>query len=242
MLEPMPVILEARQLVHRFGARTALQEISLGLREGEILGIVGESGSGKSTLARVLTGLLPPSAGEVLFRDRPMRTPRRAVQLVFQNPDGALNPARTIGETLYRSYQAIGIPRPHARTAIQGLLEELAIDPDVLDRFPRQLSGGQKQRIVLARALSAKPEVLVADEPTASLDASIQVQVLNLLARLQARRHLSIIFISHDLRVVHYLSDRIGVIRDGRLIELKDRDELFARPQHSYTRQLLRTL
>jgi len=244
----MRVILEAKALTKRFGGLTALRDVSLDLREGEILGLVGESGSGKSTLARVLTRLIEADSGQILFegtdiaglRESQLRPFRRKIQFIFQDPDAALNPRQKIRTTLWRAYQAGGVSRAKAESGISRLLENLGVESGILDRYPAHLSGGQKQRIVIARALSTQPSVLIADEPTASLDASIQVQVLNLLRRLHRDHGLSMIFISHDLRAVTYLSGRIGVLRWGRLVEMGERTSILENPQHPYTKELLK--
>ena len=248
MPSSLPVILQADGLKKRFRQVAAVEDVSLEIQEGEILGLVGESGSGKSTLARLLMRLLEPDAGRIYFRgveltslsERELRPFRRQIQLVFQDPDAALNPRQTIRASLRRGYQALGWSAADSDRAMGPLVESLGIDRDVLDCRPQQLSGGQKQRIVIARALSMEPCVLIADEPTASLDASVAVQVLNLLRNLVQKRRLAMLFISHDLRVVNYLCDRIGVLEAGRLVEIGDRESILRNPRLAYTQQLVR--
>ncbi len=244
MLPPDKVILRADRLSKSFRGHVAVEDISFTVRAGESLGLLGESGAGKSTLARLLMCIRKPDSGQLWFGDteltalseRQLRPLRSQFQFVFQDPDAALNPKQTIRTSLSRGYQAT--QAESADVEMEGLLSKLGLKLDVLDRYPRELSGGQKQRVVIARAIATNPSLLIADEPTAALDASVQIQVLNLLRQLQ-KEALTIICISHDIRVVSYLCSHIGVLRHGRLIELGDAEKVLTEPKHPYTRELL---
>jgi len=227
----------------------AVDDVSLTLAPGESLGLVGESGCGKSTLGRMVAGLIEPSVGEVRVNGQSRHNMSsldrerwaRGVQMIFQNPIASLNPRFTIRQTLVEPLRVHGLAAD-ARTAAEGaerLALEVGFDPRLLDRRPHELSGGQCQRAGIARALSVAPELLVCDEPVSALDVSIQAQVLNLLADLRQRRSISYFFISHDLGVVERVSDRVGVMYLGQLVELAPASEIFESPQHPYTRLLL---
>ncbi|MDH6131011.1 peptide/nickel transport system ATP-binding protein [Kitasatospora sp. MAA4] len=234
-----------------FGRRerlAALDGVSLDLHRGEALGVVGESGSGKTTLGRLLVRLLEPTAGRILFEgrdlahasERELRPVRRELQMVFQDPLSSLNPRRTIGDAIadpLRVQDRIG--EPQARTAVGELLERVGLPADWYGRYPHEISGGQRQRVGIARALALRPRVLVCDEPVSSLDVSTQAQVVRLLAELQREFGLTLVFVAHDLAVVRQVSDRIAVMRAGRVVELGVADEVYENPQHPYTRQLL---
>jgi oligopeptide/dipeptide ABC transporter ATP-binding protein len=223
----------------------ALDDVSFEIARGESLGVVGESGSGKTTLGRILVGFERPSAGRVLFDgkdmaalDRRERTEfRRQVQMVFQNPFSALNPRRTI-----RSSLSSGLAGRQARKdegRLTALLHDVGLNATMLDRYPHEFSGGQRQRIVLARALAVNPSVLIADEPVSALDVSVQAQVLNLLARLRAERRLTVVMITHDLRVANFFCNRVAVLYRGRLVEIGPRETIMERAWHPYTRMLM---
>ncbi|WP_035804670.1 ABC transporter ATP-binding protein [Kitasatospora mediocidica] len=226
----------------------ALDGVSLDLHRGEALGVVGESGSGKTTLGRLLVRLLEPTAGRILFEgrdlahasERELRPVRRELQMVFQDPLSSLNPRRTIGDAIadpLRVQDRAG--EAQARAAVGELLERVGLQPDWYGRYPHELSGGQRQRVGIARALALRPKVLVCDEPVSSLDVSTQAQVVRLLAELQREFGLTLVFVAHDLAVVRQVSDRIAVMRAGRVVELGDADDVYENPQHPYTRQLL---
>ena len=226
----------------------ALLRVSLAVAAGEAFSIVGESGSGKSTLARCLTALHACDGGRVLYRGRDLATLRgaeqrafhRKVQMVFQNPLSALNPRMTVAQTLgealrvHRICDAAAVPAELAR-----LLDLVRLPRAVLHRRPHQFSGGQLQRIAMARALSVRPEIIVADEVVSALDVSVQAQIVNLLITLQSRLGLAIVFIAHDLRLVRHISHRVAVMYRGTLVELATAAALFADPLHPYTRLLI---
>ena len=225
----------------------AVKDVTLELPRGATLGIVGESGSGKSTLARCLVRLLDPESGRILLegQDRAalsreaLRRDSRRMQMVFQDPYASLNPRRKVGELVAQGPMIHGTPRAEAFAQARELFELVGLDPRALDRFPHEFSGGQRQRIGLARALAMKPDVLVADEPVSALDVSVQAQVLKLLAELRQRLGLSMVFITHDLRVAAQLCDRIAVMRRGEVVEAGPTAAIFASPQHEYTRALM---
>jgi peptide/nickel transport system ATP-binding protein len=223
----------------RFGSRrhrvTAVDDVDLTVPAGSVVGLVGESGSGKSTLARAAVGLVPLSGGKVTLDGAPVPTRgRRPLQMVFQDPYSSLDPRMTIGATV-----AEAVPRGTDRGAEVRRLLELVDLPDRADRYPAELSGGQRQRVAIARALAGRPEVLIADEITSALDVSIQGAVLNLIRDLQRTLDLTILFISHDLAVVRYVSDTIAVMYRGRIVEHGPADTVLAEPQDPYTRELL---
>jgi oligopeptide/dipeptide ABC transporter ATP-binding protein len=237
-----------RLLNRRAGSVHAVAGVSFEVARGETLGLVGESGCGKSTLARCITRLYDLTSGKVVFggddisglsRAR-LRPYRQRMQMVFQDPYGSLNPRRRVGSIIGDPFAIHGTEHgDERRRRVQELMELVGLNPEHYNRFPAEFSGGQRQRIGLARALALRPEFVVCDEPVSALDVSIQAQILNLLADLQAELHLTYIFIAHDLSVVRRVSDRIAVMYLGRIVELADAEELHARPRHPYTRTLL---
>ncbi|SHK16845.1 peptide/nickel transport system ATP-binding protein [Pseudonocardia thermophila] len=233
--------------------RTVVDDVSFQLYPGETLGIVGESGSGKTTTARMALALLEPTAGEVLLHGEPWtaltraqrRSRRRRIGVVYQDPLSSFDPRWSVGRLLVDALSTG--PRPpasaeEARARTVRLLDQVGLSPERFDAAPLRLSGGERQRVAIARALAPEPEVIVCDEPVSALDVSIQAQVLDLLTDLQDELGVSYLFISHDLGVIHHMSDRILVMKDGRVVEQGDADEVFERPQHPYTQQLLTAL
>ncbi|MGY4917019.1 dipeptide ABC transporter ATP-binding protein [Streptomyces sp. 900116325] len=245
-------LLEAIDLRREFGRGrsrvTAVDGVSLTVHPGETLGIVGESGSGKTTLGRMLVRLLDPTAGRLHYRgteigslsDKALRPHRRELQMVFQDPVASLNPRRSIGESVADPLRAAGaLDDTRIRARVQELLERVGLDPDRYDRYPHEFSGGQRQRVGIARALAADPKLIVCDEPVSALDVTTQAQVTALLAELQRELGLGLVFIAHDLAVVRQVSDRVAVMRQGRIVEQGTVDEVYGAPQDPYTRQLL---
>jgi len=242
------MLLEARDVEVTYPRQDApaLRDFDLQVDERAAIGIVGESGSGKTTLGRALIGALAPTKGEVLVRGKPWsevgrRDPlRRSVQMIFQDPYSSLNPhltaRQTVGEVI-RHWHRVGRHAASRRAA--DLLADVGLPAAAIDRRPGRLSGGQCQRVGIARALACEPQVLVADEPTSSLDVSVQAQILNLLRSLRETHRLALVIISHDLGVVRYLTDSAVVMYAGEAVERGPTDVLFARPKHPYTRKLL---
>jgi peptide/nickel transport system ATP-binding protein len=228
----------------------AVKDVSLVLPKGATLGIVGESGSGKSTLARCLVRLIDPETGEIRLNGRDlaklsreeMRAETRHIQMVFQDPFASLNPRRKVGELVAQGLVVHGTPRAEALAKARELFTLVGLDSAATDRYPHEFSGGQRQRIGLARALALEPEVLVADEPVSALDVSVQAQVLQLLADLRERLGLSIVFITHDLRVAAQVCDLVAVMRRGEVVEAGPIGEVFGNPQHAYTQALLASI
>ncbi|KFX06896.1 microcin ABC transporter ATP-binding protein [Pectobacterium betavasculorum] len=228
----------------------ALQGVSLTLPQGSTLGIVGESGSGKSTLARCIVRLYQPDSGEIEFDGRnltqlgrrELRGYRRHIQMVFQDPYSSLNPRQQVGEIVAKGLLIQGIPRAEALEKVKTLFTLVGLDKQSIQRYPHEFSGGQRQRIGLARALALEPRILVADEPVSALDVSVQAQILTLLADLRERLGLSMIFITHDLRVAAQVCDRLIVMQAGKIVEQGCTQQLFQHPQHAYTRQLINAI
>ncbi|MEO7338501.1 MAG: oligopeptide/dipeptide ABC transporter ATP-binding protein [Caldimonas sp.] len=244
---------KGRQFVH------AVDAVSFAIRRGKTLALVGESGCGKSTVARLLVGLYEPTGGRVVFdgietsgtwRSAGARELHRRMQMIFQDPYASLNPrwkvADIVGEPLkeHGITATPGLPpvkadKSHLKARVSELLQSVGLAAADVEKYPHQFSGGQRQRISIARALATQPDFLVCDEPTSALDVSVQAQVLNIMKDLQHRQGLTYLFISHNLAVVRHVSDEVGVMYLGRLVELADKAELFSRPRHPYTRMLL---
>lgn len=253
----MPKILEIRGLKKSYDTGRSifkrnpplavLESVSFAIEEGKTFGLVGDSGSGKTTLARILAGLIPATEGEIEFDGKDFFKVKgsqrdeleRDIQMVFQNPSRALNPVKRVGWILHEALRIHGIKKEEREQRIERLMAEVGLDLELLHRYPHQLSGGQKQRVVIVSALLIKPKLVVLDEAVTSLDVSIRAQILNLLVDLQKKFNLSYLFISHDLRVVKYMSDEVGVLQKGRLVERARTDLLFSHPIHPYTKNLL---
>ncbi|MEU3468873.1 ABC transporter ATP-binding protein [Streptomyces sp. NPDC048387] len=258
MPEPL---LEVRDLVKHYpltqgvlfkrqtGAVKAVDGVSFGLAAGETLGIVGESGCGKSTVAKMLVHLERPTAGVISYKGeditklsgRALKAVRRNIQMVFQDPYTSLNPRMTVGDIIGEPYEIHPevAPKGDRRRKVQELLDVVGLNPEYINRYPHQFSGGQRQRIGIARGLALQPEVIVADEPVSALDVSVQAQVINLLGRLQDDFGLSYVFIAHDLSIVRHISDRVGVMYLGRIVETGTDAQIYDHPTHPYTQALL---
>ncbi|NLU72127.1 dipeptide ABC transporter ATP-binding protein [Streptomyces sp. HNM0575] len=258
---PGEAILEARDLVKHYpltqgivlrrqvGAVKAVDGVSFELRRGETLGIVGESGCGKSTVAKLVTSLETPTSGSIRFKGedvtrlsgRALKSLRRNIQMVFQDPYTSLNPRMTVGDIVGEPFDIHPevAPKGERWRAVRELLDVVGLDPEYVNRYPHQFSGGQRQRIGIARGLALRPEIIVADEPVSALDVSVQAQVINLMERLQDEFELSYIFIAHDLSVVRHISDRVGVMYLGKLVETGTESEIYEHATHPYTQALL---
>jgi len=227
---------------------TAVDDISLSVKEGEIYALAGESGCGKSTLSKAITKLVTPKSGEILFEGENIfkqtkqerKTYPQMVQMVFQNPYSSLNPKMKIGEILEEPLLInTKYSKARKKALIKNILEDTGLSESALNLYPHQFSGGQRQRIAIARALVLSPKLLIADEPVSALDASIQAQIINLLKELKGQHDLTILFISHDLNVIRYLADRIGIMYSGRLVEEDITEKIFNFPKNDYTKKLL---
>ena len=259
MSENTGILLETKDLSKYFTAKKgllnrnpsvvkAVDHVSLSVRKGETLGLVGESGCGKSTLGRTILRLIPATEGQVMYNGEDILTydkkkmweMRRKLQIIFQDPYSSLNPRMTVYDLISAPLEVYKVgTKEERREMVEEILQEVGLDKQYLNRFPHEFSGGQRQRIGIARALAVNPEFLFCDEPISALDVSIQAQIMNLLMTLQKERHLTMLFIAHDLSIVRFISDRIGVIYKGNIVEVADAEELFNFPLHPYTHSLI---
>jgi peptide/nickel transport system ATP-binding protein len=257
-------LIEVRDLVKHFpirkgiviqrqvGAVQAVDGVSFDINEGETLGLVGESGCGKSTTARLITRLLDPTSGSIVYNGvdiananrRALLPLRREMQMIFQDPYSSLNPRKTVGVIIGEPFEIHGIEhdKEKRRRRVQELMEQVGLNPEHYNRFPHEFSGGQRQRVGVARALALRPKLIIADEPVSALDVSIQAQILNLLRDLQRDFDLTLVFIAHDLSVVRHMCDRVAVMYLGRIVEAAPTHDLFTGAQHPYTQGLLRAV
>ena len=254
----MNSIVEARDLTKRFRGRGggwgrraqvhAVEQVDITLAPGEVVGLVGESGSGKSTLGRLMLRLIEPTEGRIRFEGEDitdwsqgrLRPLRRRMQIIFQDPYSSLDPRKTVAGLIGEAFAIHKLySRRERRERIVALLERVGLSADHLERFPHEFSGGQRQRLGIARALAVEPRFIVADEPVSALDVSVQAQIINLMAGLQRDLNLALLFISHDLSVVEYISDRVMVMYLGRIMEEAPARELYTKPRHPYTEALL---
>lgn len=250
-------LLTVDHLSKTYGKNTkALNDISFSVNEGECIGIVGESGSGKSTLAKVLVGLEPYRDGKVLFKGMPivpkkrdlLRLYRKNVQMIFQDSTSSLNPKLPVWKSILEpldnfkevSPTFLNVEGLSRKEIAQELMEMVGLDRRLCERYPSELSGGQKQRIGIARAISIEPSLLICDEPTASLDVTVQVQILSLLKELQKTTKLTILFISHDIRAVSYLCEKVIVLKNGRMVDFFELSDLYRNERHDYTKALIK--
>jgi len=245
-------LLEVRNLKKFFsvGENTlkAVNDVSFDIKRGETLGIVGESGCGKSTMGRTILRLYEPTDGDIIFEGQTvnkmnkqeLKALRRNMQMIFQDPYASLNPRMTVGDIIGEALDIHGLASGEKRKErIQELLSLVSLNPEHMNRFPHEFSGGQRQRIGIARALAVEPKFIVCDEPISALDVSVQAQVVNLLEQLQEKMGLTYMFIAHDLSMVKYISDRVGVMYLGKMVELATSDALYEKPLHPYTQALL---
>lgn len=235
------ILLKVEHLCQYFGKTKAVDDVSFAIKKGEVFGLVGESGCGKTTTGRAIVGLLPVTAGHIYFEGRPIgKKPNQEIQMIFQDPVASLDGRMTVREIIAEGLRISGIrDKKLIDQKVFAILETVGLLREHASRYPHEFSGGQRQRIGIARAIIMNPKLLIADEPVSALDVSIQAQVINLLNDLREKLGLTVLFIAHDLSVVKYFSDRIGVMYLGKLVELADADTLFAHPLHPYTKSLL---
>ncbi len=228
-------MLKSVKLTKYFGNLKALDDVSLEIKAGESLGLVGESGSGKTTLSRLILKLIEPTSGEIIYNG--IENIRKDCQIVFQDPQTSLNPRIRIGEAI-----AEPIKIHKTDNKVEKLLEMVKLPAKYAARYPHELSGGERQRVGIARALASNPKFLILDEPVSALDVSIQVDILKLLKEIKQKLNLTYLFIAHDFSVIGYMCDRVVVMKDGQIVEIGLKDQLFNNPQHDYTRKLLASI
>jgi oligopeptide transport system ATP-binding protein len=242
-------LLVAKAVTKHFGKLKAVTEVDLDVRPGETVGLVGESGCGKSTLGRTLLRLYEPTYGTITFdgadithlSQRALRPMRRKMQMIFQDPYASLNPRMNVGSAIAEPLDIHGLAKnkQDREVRVLELLGKVGLRPEAAKRYPHEFSGGQRQRVGIARALAVNPRFIVCDEPISALDVSIQAQIVNLLSDLQKQENLTYLFISHDLKIVHHVSDRVAVMYLGRIVELAEAETLYREPKHPYTQALL---
>lgn len=240
-------LLQIEHLTKFYGDLQAVNDVSFTLKRGSLTGVVGESGSGKSTLARLILRLEDADTGRITFdgqdllrlKGKNLRQARKRFQMIFQDPYASLNPRMKIGDILAEPMRAHGVSAAMRQKRICELMGRIQLPAEMLDRHAHMLSGGQRQRIGIARALALKPDFIIADEPTAALDVSIQAEILALLKEMQTEYNFTLLFISHDLAVVYSLCEQVHVMRRGQIVESGDRHKIFQSPEHPYTRELL---
>lgn len=234
----------SKDFTNRAGNTVAAKDVSLDIHKGEIFALVGESGSGKTTLGKMIAGIHKPDAGEIRYRGAMISSPKKVdrntdIQMIFQDANASLNPRMTVGELVA---EGLVLRRRYSKREIdqrvRACLREVALDEQIMDRYPFEISGGQRQRVEIARALIVNPQCLIADEPVSDLDASVQAGIINLFDQIRRDRGIAVLFITHDISIVQYLADRVGVLYKGRLVELADKDEIFRHPTHAYTKCL----
>ena len=258
-MDERKILIEARDVCQDFpikegllfprqvGMLHAVNKVSLSVYEGETLALVGQSGAGKTTLGMMMLGLIEPTSGEIVFDGQNIfnatKERRRKIimetQLIFQDPLASLNPQIPVGKSIELPLLNMGWEKPKREERVRELLDMESLNPSHASRYPHQFSGGQAQRIAIARALAGSPKFIVLDEPVSALDVTIQAQIINLLKDLQAELRLTYLFITHNLAVVYYLSDRVAVMFQGRLVEIGDRDDVILNPQHEHTTELV---
>ena len=248
-MQKSDVLLEIRNIQASYKEYPALNNVSLDIKKNTVLGLVGESGSGKSTLAKVITGLLQADTGDVVFDGEMLYSKKKhlhrkqqckQIQMVFQNPEGSLNPKHTIEKILSDAMLFHKVTdRAHVKEKCQEWVQRMELPEDTLSRFPSSFSGGQKQRIALARALCVSPKFLIADEPTSALDVTTQSQIIRNMLELREKFNTGIIMVTHNLAVAAYISDKIIVMKDGKIVEQGSRDDILNYPKHDYTKSLL---
>ncbi len=224
--------------------KVVVDNVNITVPQGGVVGLVGESGSGKSTVARAIVNLIKPAAGRISIGDVDLshmsaRQRARRVQMIFQDPFGALNPRMSVAQIIAEAFSEEAPRGVRSREEVLRLLDLVSLPPDIADRLPRRLSGGQRQRVAIARAFAARPDVIIADEITSALDVSVQAQVLNVLRRILAAERQSMLFISHNLAVVRYISDHVAVMQKGVIVEQGPVEQVMGNPQHPYTQTLL---
>lgn len=231
-------LIEIKKLSKKYGGLQAIDEISLSIETGEVLGLVGESGSGKSTLARLILKLIEPTAGEIIYNG--IQNIRKECQIVFQDPHTSLNPMIRIGAAIAEPILIHRLlPRAKVSERAAELLALVKLPAHYAARFPHELSGGERQRVGIARALACEPKFLILDEPVSALDVSIQVEVLKLLKEIKQKLGLTYLFIAHDFSVINYICDRVAVMHEGKMVEVGAKDQIIASPQEPYTQKLL---